>query len=82
MAQERTSSRVGFRLLKVKIVEMFFFPYYFFYKTVSVKCCHSYLSSQLVVPSVLRSNVVLCIVSSSPLTVKLEESKLEVRDVI
>lgn len=32
-----------------------------------------YLSSQLVVPSVLRSKVDLCIVSSSLLTVKLEE---------
>lgn len=36
---------------------------------------YSYLSSQLLVPSVLRSQVDLCIVSSSLLTVKLEADK-------
>lgn len=73
--QERASSRVGLRLADQGIVDTCFL--------IILKCesmvkhavlfrLSHYLSSQLLVPSVLRSQLDRCIVSSSLLTVKLE----------
>lgn len=86
--QERASSRVGLRLKDLKdkgyIGSVLFNPASMVQhlrdglrrRSVIVFC--GYLSSQLPVPSVLRSQVDLCIVSSSLRTVKLEADKKKI----
>lgn len=75
--QERASSRVGFGLKDKRATDWFIL--YLILLTVihyilwNVVCSVYYLSSQLVVPSGLCSKVDLWIVSSSLLTVKLQD---------
>lgn len=87
IVQERASSRVGLGLQErstdlswhidsVLFTAILSIMPHCMKDGVSVRVYSShYLSSQLVVPSVLRSKVDLCIVSSSLLTVKLEEKQ-------
>lgn len=93
VGQERASSRVGFGLKDKRIVDIYIgsllsnslskgAPYEKMVFLGRATVFRHYLSSQLVVPSVLCSKVDLCIVSSSLLTVRLEEKTHTMRLVL